>query len=101
MQLSTIIPYSTAAGYTVLDTSRHGAPGCLSIIGAIGSEEIIVQRPLNDDPDPANAAHWGQLTIDTVDIKLTATAHAKAIPVGMLIRVEKPATAAAVGVRWS
>lgn len=46
-------------------------------------------------------AHWTPLMQDSEAVTLTAGHTAEAIPVGLTVRLVKPATANAVGLRWS
>lgn len=97
-----LINPKTAAESTVISTNRGASPGCLSAIGTLGSGETIdVQIPANTDPDPAEDNDWIDFYQDDVQIQITSTNHAIAIPVGLTVRVVKNATALDVGVRWS
>lgn len=97
-----IIPPITGAVTKVINTARDSRPGCLSVVGILGlTESIAIKIPTVADPDPANPAHWQQMYQDGVAITLTSGHHAEAIPVGLLILIDKPATATDVGVGWA
>jgi len=83
---------------TSISTTR---PSCVSVVGTLAAEEILLQIPVNNDPDGDVDADWQTLSLDGDDQKLTASNMAISIPVGFTVRVKKPATTNAVGVRWS
>lgn len=103
MEIPCIIPPTTAAVTKVINTARDGRPGCIMAIGPLGSSErILIQRPLiHIDPDPDNNAHWATLKQNDDEAVLRDGHDAHAIPVGVILRVVKPATATAVGVSWA
>lgn len=101
------IPYlvlpTTDAVSVVFETAINLArPGCLSAIGVLSAGEVVaVQLPTVIDPAAATDAHWTPLMQDAEPVTLTADHNAEAIPVGLTVRVVKPATTTAVGLRWA
>ncbi len=92
----------TVAGSIALNTTLGARPGCISVVGKLGGSEIVlVQYAVVADPDASNDAHWANLYIRGAQVTLTSTNYAEAIPVGIVIRVVKPVTANAVGLRWA
>ena len=88
---------------TVPKERRGGVQPCLSAIGtlvAANGEEILIQKPIVADPSVSNDAHWSQLSINDTDLKLREGHDAEPIPVALIVRIKKPATASAVGVGW-
>ena len=78
---------------------------CKVVISSVGTvaalEDILVQIPLQDSPDDANDSHWKTYTQMTVVQSLTNTNDSVTLDSGMLIRIKKPITVAAVGIRIS
>lgn len=99
-----IMPTALAAT-AIIDTSAHPSnmrPGCLSVVGTmVAGEEIEIQRPLVSDPDPATDGDWTCIEQDDIQLILRLGHDMESIPVGIVIRVKKPATTNAVGVSWS
>ena len=102
-----LIPYlinpTTEAATVVIETAVNlSRPGCLSVIGVLGAAETVaIQLPTVTEPASATDAHWTALMQDSEAVTLTAGHTAEAIPVGLTVRIVKPATANAVGLRWS
>ena len=95
-----IHPTASADTKVIKTTSwLSSKPACLSVVGILVAETIALEIPVNTDPDPATDAHWTPYFQDDAQVLLTATNMAVAIPVGLTIRVKKPATTNAVGVR--
>lgn len=95
-----IHPTASAATKVIKTTSwLSNKPACLSVVGTLGGESILIQIPVNTDPDPATDVHWTDYYQEGAQVKLDAYNLAVAIPVGLTIRIKKPATANAVGVR--
>lgn len=102
MEIPTIITPQIAAASKVINTARDSRPGCLMTIGALdGAEAIQIQRPLVQDPDPDDDAHWVQLVQADTDAALRVGNDAYAVPVGVVIRIVKPVTTGEVGVIWA
>ncbi len=96
-----LIAPTTAAASVVINTATMARPGCLSIIGDLaGSEVVSIQIPKNTDPDATTNAHWKNYTQADEVRNLRVGNDAEAIPVDLVIRLVKPVTASAVGVRW-
>ena len=76
-------------------------PLTFSVVGTLDpADEIAIEIPVNDDPNPATDAHWQTLTIDGEDQVLSADNKARAIPYSLLVRIKKPVTAGRpIGVR--
>lgn len=98
------IAKQTAAASAMFKTNSMPLPGVLSIIGVLGvSETVTVEIPTLEDyngVDLANDAHWTALYQDGSPVTLTSTHNAECIPIGLMVRIKKPVTSAAVGVRW-
>lgn len=97
-----IITPATAEDTAIVDTTATPKPACLSVVGTLGTGETVdIQIPATTDPDPATDSDWIDFYQDDVQVQLTSTNHAVAVPVGLTVRVVKHTTALAVGVRWS
>lgn len=96
-----ILP-KTAAEKKMLRTEISPTrPGCFSVIGVLQSdEEITFEIPANIDPDVDTDAHWTPLMQSGAAVVLSSTHNAESVPVGLVLRVSKPATDNAVGLRW-
>ena len=98
---SYISPQTTAVN-AVVNTSKIQLPNCISVVGILGSSEVIsIQIPTVPSPNVAIDANWQNFYQDSAEITITSTNHAIAVPVGLIIRIVKPVTANNVGVRWS
>lgn len=96
-----LINPTTVAAHKVIRTTGwlSSKPACLSVVGKLFTEVISLEIPANTDPDPDVDSDWMDFYQDDVQVLLTSTNMAVAIPVGLTIRIKKPATANAVGVR--
>lgn len=91
-----VIAPQTAAAAAEFIPTQIGQCGSIHVDGPIGAAEVIpVMQPNSDGT-------WRQFSTEAEgDIELSAENRAIVIPLPIgKIRVEKPITASAVGVRW-
>lgn len=102
MEIPCIIAPTLAATTKVINTAKDSRPGCLSVVGVLGTgKSVAVKIPVVADPDPETPTDWQQMYQDGVAVTLTDTHHAEAIPVGLIILIDKPATGTLVGIGWA
>lgn len=73
------------------------------VVGELtGNEQIPIERPMvTEDIDPDEPSHWKTIQENDVDAVLRVGNDDFQVPVGVIIRINKPATANAVGVSWT
>ena len=105
-----VISPTTAAATTIIDLTKgvyaadtkgiRNGIASIELIGALDTDESVAfEYPLVADPDPTDDADWAQYYTRTTALQLTPTNHSEMIEVPTLFRLNKTATAAAVGVR--
>lgn len=98
-KFSCLIDPTTAAVTKVYNSSGATRPVLLELVGAVTTEQILLKRPLNADPDENKPTHWATRKINDEEQTLREGHTSIAIPVNMLIYIDKPVTANDVGVR--
>lgn len=103
-----ILPVSAAADQVVIDeiNSPEPAPGgwnsILALVGLVTTEQVAVQIPRVEHPEPSNPAHWTPWIQDGVAVALSASNSVIRVPSALIMRLVKDAGVAGneYGVRW-